>query len=156
MKIVDITDNNIDAFVHNMPNNKKVFIAFLAPWCGHCQAFKSEWEDIKRQLRDEKKLVGEIVTMDDKMAEKLPLHVKKPYAFPTFSLYDGTHHIGDYTGGRNSADMIAFIKKNMSVAKKKSYNNSRKRRWKGRHSRIKGRKTRYSRKKRRKPRSHMQ
>ena len=120
MKITTITEDNIDEFVNNMQNNKKTFIAFLAPWCGHCHAFKYEWENIKKQLKDKKTLVGEIVTMNDKMAGKLPPHVKKPTAFPTFSLYDGIRHIDDYTGERNSTDMIAFIKKNMSATNNKT------------------------------------
>ena len=50
--VLDLNDGNIDKFAKDMPNHGKVFIAFLADWCGHCQNFKPEWEKIKSHLKE--------------------------------------------------------------------------------------------------------
>lgn len=113
LEVLELDSENIDDFTDNMPKMGLIFIAFLAPWCGHCKHFKPEWHKIKEHLKHKKNVKGHIVTMDDVSMKKLPAHVKQPRGFPTMSLYKGTKHIEDYSGGRNLPEVMAFIEEHM-------------------------------------------
>ena len=39
LEIVDLNQDNISEFADKMPSSGKIFVAFLAPWCGHCKNF---------------------------------------------------------------------------------------------------------------------
>lgn len=113
--VLDLNDGNIDKFAKDMPNHGKVFIAFLADWCGHCQNFKPEWEKIKSHLKDNPDGSGHVVTVNDKHMQKLP--GKQPSGFPTMSLYNGKDHIKDYDKGRNMPEVLQFIKEHLGKQK---------------------------------------
>jgi thiol-disulfide isomerase/thioredoxin len=113
--VLDLNDGNIDKFAKDMPNHGKVFIAFLADWCGHCQNFKPEWEKIKSHLKENPDGSGHVVTVNDKHMQKLP--GKQPSGFPTMSLYNGKDHIKDYDKGRNMPEVLQFIKEHLGKQK---------------------------------------
>lgn len=113
LEVIELDSKNIHNFAQQMPQMGLIFIAFLAPWCGHCNNFKPEWHKIKQHLKDKKSVNGHIVTIDDKLMNELPSDVKKPRGFPTISLYKGKKHIEDYNGGRKLPEMVKFIEKLM-------------------------------------------
>ena len=113
--VLDLDDENIDKFAKEMSSHGKVFIAFLADWCGHCQNFKPEWEKIKSHLKTNGAGSGHVITVNDKHMQKLP--GKKPSGFPTLSLYKGKEHIKDYDGGRNMPEVLQFIKEHLGKQK---------------------------------------
>jgi thiol-disulfide isomerase/thioredoxin len=113
--VLDLDDDNIDKFAKEMSSHGKVFIAFLADWCGHCQNFKPEWEKIKSHLKTNGAGSGHVITVNDKHMQKLP--GKKPSGFPTLSLYKGKEHIKDYDGGRNMPEVLQFIKEHLGKKK---------------------------------------
>jgi thiol-disulfide isomerase/thioredoxin len=113
--VIDLNDGNIDKFAQDMPNHGKVFIAYLADWCGHCQHFKPEWEKIKSHLKANPDGSGHVVTVSDKHMQKLPS--KQPSGFPTLSLFRGKDHLKDYDGGRNMPEVLQFIKEHLGKQK---------------------------------------
>ena len=113
--VIDLNDRNIDKFAQDMPNHGKVFIAYLADWCGHCQHFKPEWEKIKSHLKANPDGSGHVVTVSDKHMQKLPS--KQPSGFPTLSLFRGKDHLKDYDGGRNMPEVLQFIKEHLGKQK---------------------------------------
>ena len=139
---------HVENFSQKIPKMGFIFIAFLAPWCGHCQNFKPEWEKTKEYIkkgRVGRRVRGHVVTTDDKVMQQLPSTMKKPRGFPTMSLYKGMRHIKDYNGGRNMQEIIDFLKKYMARGEK------RKRQTGGRTGRRRTRK-RYKYKRRKKRR----
>ncbi len=124
LEIVDLHEGNVDNFAKSMPASGKAFVAFLADWCGHCQAFKPEWERIKSHLRANPVGEGQIVTASDKTMQRLPC--RQPSGFPTLSLYDGDKWVTDYSDGRNLEDIVTFIGQNMPAKKSKAKKSSKK------------------------------
>ena len=112
LEIVDLNSDNISEFADKMPSSGKIFVAFLAPWCGHCQSFKPEWEETKQHLNTIKdKACGHVVTVDDKLMQQLPC--KQPSGFPTLSLYDGKEWKEDYNGSRSKDALVEYLINNM-------------------------------------------
>ena len=120
LEVIDLTEGNAGPIGASMPNFGSVFVVFLAPWCGHCQHFKPEWEKIKHHLKKGNggRAKGHVLTASDTTMQKLPAEMKKPSGFPTMSLYDGVRHIKDYSGGRNMEEIVAFLKQHMNKGPK--------------------------------------
>jgi thiol-disulfide isomerase/thioredoxin len=113
LQIMDLNQDNISEFAEKMPSSGKIFIAFLAPWCGHCKNFKPEWEETKQHLNTIKdKASGHVVTVDDNLMQRLPC--KQPSGFPTLSLYDGKEWKEDYSGARSKDALVEYLMNNMA------------------------------------------
>ena len=104
--------------------SEHVFAMFYAPWCGHCQTAKPEFQQTyggkaqdyadyrNNKVSDGVSLV--IVNGDDypEMMEKFGVQ-----GFPTFKLLEGVSNrktlnskkIKDYNGGRNSNEFELFL-----------------------------------------------
>lgn len=117
LKVITLTEDNVKDFATKMPSHGLIFIAFLAPWCGHCQTFKPEWEKIQEHLKQNKnKCSGHIITVDDINMKHLPC--KQPSGFPTLSLYNGTEHKENYGGSRSKDELISYLLNIMTKPKK--------------------------------------
>ena len=138
LQVIDLDDNNIGSFADNMPNAGKTFVAFLAPWCGHCNNFKSEWEETKQHLntlRD--KASGQIVTVDDNLMKRLPC--KQPDGFPTLSLYEGKDWKEDYKGARSKDELVEYLLNNMTKTTTKKHKKAKTHKRHRSHGRRRGR-----------------
>ena len=135
VEIIELNENNADEVAKSLPNTGKALVAFLADWCGHCRAFKPEWEKIKNELKMNPNLAsGKIITTNDQLMNRLPL--RQPSGFPTITLFDGTTLVEDYSGPRSKEALLDFIKKNMNdQPKRKKMKGGKKKKRRSRKSR---------------------
>ena len=88
------------------------FVAFMAPWCPHCKSFAPVWEDeIAAELVDDDgaAAAGVRIARVDVKASKETAGKFVFATFPTVKLFaDG--FVYDYTGSRDSKDIVAFAR----------------------------------------------
>jgi thiol-disulfide isomerase/thioredoxin len=141
MKVITLTEDNVKDFATKMPSHGLVFIAFLAPWCGHCQTFKPEWNQIQEHITQNKdKGSGHIITVDDTNMKHLPC--KQPSGFPTLSLYNGNEWKENYSGPRSKDALVQYLMDTMvkqnKPKKQKKRTKKRTKKRKRKHSSING------------------
>jgi len=104
-----------------------------AEWCGHCQAFKPEWEKFKENIQVNKKLSNKITTFEvedgdvtkDEKIKSINSKIKggelSVNGFPTiFKIYKGI--LEYYKGNRDASSLI-----NWASSKQAIHNGGRKR-----------------------------
>lgn len=82
-------------------------VVFHAPWCSHCQAFKSVWEDVAIHFHEkpEKKIKIGRIDGDSERALTSRFHVQ---AYPSLYLING-YSVYKYEGTRAKKDLIDFV-----------------------------------------------
>lgn len=108
--------------MQNAPDNRDTIGLVYAEWCGHCQALKPEWADMKAQINNDPKMKNQckiieiesagaepkIASINKKVKDGKPLSVD---GYPTifkFKKQSGT--VTKYEGGRKAQEMVAWIK----------------------------------------------
>ncbi|PHJ18092.1 protein disulfide isomerase-related protein, partial [Cystoisospora suis] len=91
-----------------MKDDKNVwFVEFYAPWCGHCKALASTWEELATALKGKVK-VGKV----DATSEKVLASTYNIQGFPTLKLFPkGEKSVGlvkDYEGPRSLQELIKY------------------------------------------------
>lgn len=89
-------------------------IFFHADWCGHCQDFKPEWRKFKQAVKENTNYEGKVMLKEynsDKDKEVFAKYNVK--AFPHIILETTDGHIREFKGGRNKAELVAFLNDNM-------------------------------------------
>lgn len=91
-------------------NKKSMFVLYYAPWCGHCQRAKPDFEKLMK-----KKYKNLKIRAVDCDAPRNEVEVKKMSiaGFPTYYYFpDGTVSKGSsikYNGGRSMKDMHQYL-----------------------------------------------
>ena len=101
MRVVEITDSNIDEINDLMTNkNQKVVAKFYADWCGHCQAFKPEWSKFEKWAGENGQKV-EAVEGDSnpELCQKYNIE-----GYPTILKVDSNGEVVDEYQGPRTAD----------------------------------------------------
>ena len=87
-------------------DKKHKFVAFYAPWCGHCKKMLPDWKNLEKQHQNHPNV--EVISID---CVAYP-DIAKNYGirgFPTIALFtDGKR--SDYTGGRTVEAFNDFVK----------------------------------------------
>ena len=101
--IMILTDNSFEKAITKYEN---VFVAFYAPWCGHCKKLLPELEKIAKILSQENIIIAKV----DATEEKNLSHLYKIRSYPTLKFFKENTSV-KYTGKRTENDLIEWARK---------------------------------------------
>ncbi|KAI1485592.1 thioredoxin-like protein [Biscogniauxia mediterranea] len=103
-----LTDSS---FKEIIGGDKNVFVAFTAPWCGHCKNLAPTWEKLADDFINEPSVV---IAKVDAEAEnsKATASEQGVSSYPTIKFFPKGSTEGEaYDGGRSEDDLISFLNK---------------------------------------------
>ncbi|XP_022911186.2 protein disulfide-isomerase A5 [Onthophagus taurus] len=103
--ILHLTDNN---FKREIAKGSPVLVMFYAPWCGHCNKMKSDYNKAAEDMKKEG-FQGSFAMFDctenPEITEEFQIS-----GFPTIKLFVGGKYVKDYRGTRTMEDLKTFMK----------------------------------------------
>ena len=96
--------------VNQSGGSKPELYLFKADWCGHCKAFKDDWDALSKNPSLNKKI--NFITMDSN-DNKDEIKEWKVVGFPTLILKNGSEAF-EYGGNRTVDDVKSFIEKHIN------------------------------------------
>tara|TARA_B100001142_G_C14177249_1_gene594698 strand:+ start:75 stop:551 length:477 start_codon:yes stop_codon:yes gene_type:complete len=142
MRIVEITDSNIDEINDLMTNkNQKVVAKFYADWCGHCKDLNNRVMPDVEEIIKKQQGKGMLVSVPEPMISKLQGVDNQVDGYPMIRFLVGGKKKKDYNGKREVKDLAKFVKKSLGKCRKSKTKkkNKRKRRRKKKTSKNKRR-----------------
>jgi len=102
----DVVELNAASYTKFVTENKLAVVMFYAPWCGHCKAFKGEYERIATALKEKGIPAGRIDgDAEAEISEGVGLE-----GFPTIMVYVDGKYV-KYDGARSMEGVLAFVDK---------------------------------------------
>ncbi|KAI2615945.1 disulfide isomerase [Hypoxylon sp. NC1633] len=101
-----LTDSSFKEIVGG---DKDVFVAFTAPWCGHCKALAPTWETLAEDFINEP---GVVIAKVDAEADnsKATASEQGVTSYPTIKFFPKGSTEGEpYNGGRSEKDLVEFL-----------------------------------------------
>ena len=142
MRVVEITDSNIDEINDLITNkNQKVVAKFYADWCGHCKDLNSRVMPGVENIIKKQPGKGMLVSVPEPMISKLQGVDNEVDGYPMIRFLVGGKKKKDYNGKREVKDLTKFVKKSLGKCRKSKTKkkNKRKRRRKKKTSKNKRR-----------------
>jgi len=100
----DVVELNAASYTKFINDNKIAVVLFYAPWCGHCKAFKAEYERIGTALKEKGVPAGRI---DGDANSDISIGVGLE-GFPTVYVFLEGRHV-KYDGPRTKEGVLAFV-----------------------------------------------
>ncbi|KAI9759229.1 MAG: hypothetical protein M4579_002517 [Chaenotheca gracillima] len=99
-------------FTQEIGGDKDVFVAFTAPWCGHCKTLAPVWETLANDFASEPTV---LIAKVDAEAPNAKATAKEQgvSSYPTIKYFPkGSTTAVPYSGGRTEASLIEFLNEN--------------------------------------------
>lgn len=97
------------SFKESVGSDKDVFVAFTAPWCGHCKSLAPIWETLAQDFKLEPNVIVGKVDAEAPNA-KATAQDQGVKSYPTIKFFPkGSTEPIDYDGGRSEAAFISFL-----------------------------------------------
>ncbi|KAK0752349.1 thioredoxin-like protein [Schizothecium vesticola] len=104
--LVMLTDNTFNKAIGG---EKNVFVAFTAPWCGHCKTLAPIFEVLANTFANEDDVVIAKVDAEADNSKKVAKEFNIA-SYPTIKFFPkGSTKAEDYDGGRAEADFVEFL-----------------------------------------------
>ncbi|KAK5658524.1 hypothetical protein OQA88_1916 [Cercophora sp. LCS_1] len=104
--VVMLTD---DSFKKTIGGDKSVFVAFTAPWCGHCKNLAPVWEDLSLTFANEPNVVVAKVDVEAENSKRTG-EEQGVKSYPTIKFFPKGKTEGEYyDGARGEADFVEFL-----------------------------------------------
>jgi len=107
-----LSTSNFDTFISSTPLS---LVEFFAPWCGHCKQLAPKYEAAASELSSngDIKLGAVDCTEEKDLCSKYGVQ-----GYPTLKIFtkDTTTTPADYKGGRETADIVSYMKKQTQPA----------------------------------------
>jgi len=99
-----LTEASFDGAVSG---SKLMLVEFFAPWCGHCKQLAPQYETAAGELKGVADLASVDCTVEKELCNKYGVQ-----GFPTLKIFRGLDAKPvEYQGGRKSADIVKYMKK---------------------------------------------
>lgn len=104
--VIELTDDDFEESV--IDSNHFFFVAFLAPWCGHCKALLPEWDQASKELKGRVKFGNVDATANQGLASTYGVR-----GYPTIKWFpagekSGASSAQDYQGERKAGAIVRF------------------------------------------------
>lgn len=106
--VVTLTQGN---FSETVSAHENMLVEFYAPWCGHCKELAPHYREAASLLKDD----GVVLAKVDAEAETGLAESHEVQGFPTI-LFFSKGISRPYTGGRQSADIVEWVRKKLGPA----------------------------------------
>jgi len=89
---------------------QNMLVKFYAPWCGHCQKMKPDWDKLSDIFANNKVLIADVdCTTEEELCQRFGVQ-----GYPTLKYFKDASRLGeDYEGGRDLSDLQSFVSKEL-------------------------------------------
>lgn len=112
--VLDLTDANFDGELEDI---ETALVMFYAPWCGHCKRLKPEFQKAASGLKANDPPVA-LVQVDCTAGGEATCGRFQVSGYPTVKIFRNGELSSDYSGPREAAGIVKFMKAQVGAASK--------------------------------------
>lgn len=96
-----------------MDNSKPITLGLVyADWCGHCKAFKPEWEIVEKKLENNPSIEAKAINADDQNKDEIMKNIDPELVaqgYPTIFKKVAGKPVEYYQGERNATELLKWV-----------------------------------------------